>query len=489
MSSKTTGADPEIDANPFELSPAEMKAMGYRIIDMIVEHSVNVADKRPVTQVTREEMDWLLQEPMPETSTPFMEVLDHVNKNIFDSSAHLDHPRFYSFVPSPNNIVSTLADSLATGFNLFSGAWVSSPGAAELEMLTTNWLLRLFGFPVLEGGGLFVSGGSMANLTAMVTARQNILGDDFSKGVVYWSDQTHSSVERAARVMGLRKDQIRIIESDEQFRLPIDRLKNTVEQDAKNGLHPFLVVGNAGTTNTAAVDPLYRINTLCRHHKIWMHVDAAYGGAAILCPQGKADLAGIELADSATIDPHKWFFQPYEIGCLLVRDSNRLTGTFRTQPAYLRDLTGAAEEINFYDFGIQLTRRFRALKFYMSVKTYGLGAFRKSIENSLALAEKFGQWINDSDNWEIVTPPSLAVLTFRFNPSAKSSSATDRNLDAINQKLSDRIIAEGKAMLATTLVNGRTVLRMCLINPRTTMDDLLSTMATLESYVDEEFSN
>ncbi len=469
--------------NPFELPAEEMKALGYRIVDMIVEHFETVPEKRPATHASRQQMDWLLQEPLPEHGTPVMEVLDHVEKNIFSNSAHLDHPCFYSFVPSPNNIVSTLADGLATGFNLFSGAWVSSPGAAELEMLTTNWLLRLFGFPVVEGGGLFVSGGSMANLTAMVAARQNLLGEDFSTGTVYWSDQTHSSVERAARVIGLRTDQIRIIATDNQFRLKLDALRDAVEADVASGRHPFLVVANAGSTNTAAVDPLYQIHTLCRHHQIWMHVDGAYGGAAIMCADGREALSGIELADSLTIDPHKWFHQPYEIGCLLVRDNRRLSGTFRNQPVYLRDLAGSAEEVNFYDLGIQLTRRFRALKFYMSVKTYGLKAFRVAVENSIRLAEEFADYLQARPDWELVTQPSLAVLTFRCRP-ANQSDFDEQQLDQLNQQLSDRIIGEGKAMLATTVVNQRTVLRMCLINPRTTMDHLQATIETLESYLD-----
>ncbi|MEZ6093390.1 MAG: aminotransferase class I/II-fold pyridoxal phosphate-dependent enzyme [Pirellulaceae bacterium] len=475
--------------NPFDLPRDEMRALGYRVVDMIVDHFETVDEKRPVTRATRQEMDWLLQEPIPELPTPAMEVLDHVEKNIFENSAHLDHAKFYSFVPSPNNIVSTLTDALATGFNLFSGAWVSSPGAAELEMLTTNWLLRLFGFPVVEGGGLFVSGGSMANLTAMVTARQNILGDDFSKGIVYWSDQTHSSVERAARVIGLRKEQIRIIETDDDFQIRVDSLKAAVEADAADGKRPFMIVANGGTTNTAAVDPLYTLSTLCRHHNMWFHVDAAYGGAAILSAKGKARLSGIELADSVTIDPHKWFHQPYEIGCLLVRDNKKLSGTFRTQPVYLRDLAGAAEEVNFYDLGIQLTRRFRAFKFYMSMKTYGIGAFRKSVESSIELAEHLQQHLESRPNWEVITTASLAVINFRYNPylddkPQPNAVSMDRALDQLNQHLSDRIIADGKAMLATTIVNHQTVLRMCLINPRTTIEDLMSTIEQLEEYAE-----
>lgn len=469
--------------NPFELSREAMKELGYRVVDMIVSHFETLPEKKPVARASREEMDWLLQEPIPEDPTPIDEILDHIERNIIGNSAHLSHPKFYSFVPSPNNIVSTFADALATGLNLFSGAWVSSPGAAELELLTTNWLLRMFGFPVVEGGGLFVSGGSMANLTAMATARHNILGEDFRDGVVYWSDQTHSSIERAAHVIGLHRDQFRIVESDEQFRIRIDALKSAVEQDKADGKRPFLVIANGGTTNTAAVDPLYSISTLCRHHGLWMHVDAAYGGAAILCPPGKAILSGIELADSITIDPHKWFHQPYEIGCLLVRDNQRLSGTFRTRPVYLRDLAGAAEEINFYDLGIQLTRRFRALKFYMSLKAYGLGAFRRSVEVAIQLTERLEEHLHGQPDWQVITPASLAVINFRYKPARLN--LNDGQIDQLNQRISDRIIEDGKAMLATTIVNQQTVLRMCLINPRTTMEHVLETLSTLESYAAE----
>ncbi|MEZ6095951.1 MAG: pyridoxal-dependent decarboxylase [Pirellulaceae bacterium] len=469
--------------NPLELNEDEMKKIGYRVVDLIVEHFQSLPDKKPITRATRNQMDWLLQEPLPEVPSDAMAVLDHVAKNIFGNSAHLDHPRFYSFVPSPNNIVSVFADALATGFNTFSGAWVSSPGAAELEILATNWLLRLFGFPVVEGGGLFVSGGSMANLTAMATARQVKLQDDVQNGIAYWSDQTHSSVSRAANVIGLNENQIRVIPTDDDFRLRLDVLRQTVEADIARGLKPFLIIANGGTTNTAAVDPMYPISTLCRHHKIWMHVDAAYGGPSILTNKGKAVLSGIELADSLTIDPHKWFFQPYEIGCLLVRDARYLSGTFRTQPVYLRDLAGAAEEINFYDMGIQLTRRFRALKFYMSVKTFGLGAFRQAVEQGIELAEDVEQKLRGEQNWQVVTPAQLAVLTFRYVP-------TDRNLDneaidKLNAHISKRIIEEQRAMLATTIVNGRTVLRMCLINPRTSMSDIECTLNALQGYAKE----
>ena len=297
-----------------ELSREEMKSLGYRVVDMIVDHYETAANKRPVTHASRQEMDWLLQEPIPEQGMPINELLDEIEETILKRSANLGHPRWYSYCPSPSNIVSTFSDALATGFNIFTGAWDLSPGAAEVEILTMNWLLKLFGFPVVEGGGLFVSGGSMANLTAMTTARKVKLGDDFSKGVVYWSDQTHSSVARAAAVMGIHEDRIRVMVTDRNFRMDPGELRTQVERDLEQGWRPYLVVANAGTTNTGAVDPLDAVALICQHHDLWMHVDGAYGGAAILAPAAQAMLNGIERADSLTVDPHKWFFQPYEIG-------------------------------------------------------------------------------------------------------------------------------------------------------------------------------
>jgi len=475
--------NPAVDSSltsPFDLTQDQMREMGYAVVDMIINHFQNTEQTRPTTLCSRKEMDWLLQEPIPQTGSDAMEVLKHVQENIVSHSAHLGHPKFYSFVPSPNNIVSTFADALATGFNLFSGAWVSSPGAAEIEILTMNWLLQLFGLPVVEGGGLFVSGGSMANLTAMATARHCKLAEKFDQGVIYWSDQTHSSVERAALVIGLRKDQLRILPSDDQFRIQVDALKEAVEQDVAAGKKPFLVVANSGTTNTGAVDPLFQISTVCRHHNLWMHVDGAYGGASILSDDGKKALAGIELADSITIDPHKWFHQPFEIGCLMVRDKTQLAGTFRTRPVYLRDLAGAAEEVNFYDHGIQLTRRFRALKFYMSMKTFGLETFQKSVTQAIDLAKWLQTELETRPHWEVITDPSLAVITFRLRPEGQDLS--EEELDRLNQKVSDKIIADGKAMLATTKVHNKTVLRMCLINHRTKRKHILETLQDLESY-------
>ncbi len=259
----------------------------------------------------------------------------------------------------------------------------------------------------------------MANLTALVRARRQKCGDDFSKAIIYLSDQTHSSNIKAIRTIGFKKEQIRIIPTDLEFKLSINKLKSAISKDKLEGFQPFCIIGTAGATNTGIVDPLREMAKVCKTEKIWFHVDAAYGGAAILAKNGKHLLKGIEKADSITVDPHKWFFQPYEMGCLLVRNHNWLSKTFTEKPEYLRDIEGNTSEINFYDLGIQLIRRFRALKFYMSIKSFGLNSFRRAIDYSIELAEKAENYIRNSPNWELISPATLGIINFRYNPISK----------------------------------------------------------------------
>jgi len=467
----------------FDLSKEEMKSYGYKIIDLIVDHFDTLEEKKPVSIASREEMDVVFLQEAPEEPTPQNEVLDFVMKNVIPNSNITSHPKSYSFVPGPSNYISTLADTLATGFNVFSGGWVASPAAAELEIVTMNWLLKMFDFPVKKGGGLFTSGGSMANLTALVTARRIKCGDDFSKAVIYLSDQAHSSNIKAIRVLGFKKEQIRIIPTDFEFKLSINKLKNEIARDRLKGLQPFCFIASAGTTNTGTVDPLDAIADICEEENLWFHIDGAYGGAAILSKKGARVLRGIERADSLTVDPHKWFFQPYEIGCLLVKDASWLSGTFSEKPEYLRDIEGNESEINFYDYGIQLTRRFRALKFYMSIKTYGLNTFKDAVTYSIELAEKTEKILRKSKSWEIISPATLAVINFRYNPIDYNLS--EEELDSLNQEISKRVIASREALLVTTILNKQVVLRMCLINPKTSIDDIIETFDLCCSFANQ----
>ncbi len=473
---------PEINPK-LTLSKEEMKSYGYKVVDTIVEHFETQNSKNPVYNSTRKEMDDLFLEEAPENGENAKEVLDFVIQNVLQKTDILSHPKSYSFVPGPSNYVSVMADTLATGFNIFSGGWANAPAAAELEIVTINWLLKMFNLPTKKGGGIFTSGGSMANLTALVTARRQKCGDDFSKAIIYISDQTHSSNVKAIRTIGFKKEQIRIIPTDLEFKLSINKLKSAISRDKLEGLQPFCVIGTAGATNTGTVDPLSEMAKICKSEKLWFHVDAAYGGAAILAKNGKKLLKGIDKADSITVDPHKWFFQPYEMGCLLVRNHKWLSSTFTEKPEYLRDIEGNTSEINFYDHGIQLTRRFRALKFYMSIKSFGLNSFREAIDYNIALAEQTEDYIRNSAKWELISPATLGIINFRYNPLSKKYS--EKELDKINQEISQEIIAAKEAMLVTTILQNQIVLRMCLINPRTQFEDVLQTITKCEQIAAE----
>ena len=457
-----------------QLSKEEMKTYGYRVVDAVIEHFDTQETKLPVVLASREEMDNLFLEEAPELPSNQIKVLDFVLSKVLTKSTIVSHPKSFSFVPGPSNYISAMADTLATGFNVFSGGWAASPAAAELEIVTIQWLLKIFGFPSKKGGGIFTSGGSMANLTALVTARHIKCGDDFSKAIIYLSDQAHSSNIKAIRVLGFKKEQIRIIPTNLEFKFSLNKLKNAIAKDKLKGLQPFCLIATAGTTNTGTVDQLSELATICKKENIWYHIDGAYGAAANLSVTGKKLLKGIEKADSLTVDPHKWFYQPYEMGCLLIRNHKHLKGTFTEKPEYLRDIEGNTSEINFYDHGIQLTRRFRALKFYMSVKTFGLNEFRKAISYNIQLAEETEELLRKSANWEVISPATLAVINFRFNPIKKNY--TEKQLDTLNQHISKEVVASQKALLVTTVLHGQIVLRMCLINPRTTLKDIKDTL-------------
>jgi aromatic-L-amino-acid decarboxylase len=296
--------------------------------------------------------------------------------------------------------------------------------------------------------------------------------------VLYGSDQIHSSIERGCRVLGLEPAQIRKLPSDEQFRLPLTALRGAVADDRAAGRQPFCVIANAGSTNTGAVDPLPALAEYWRDEGLWLHADAAYGAAAILCERGRALLEGLDRVDSLSLDPHKWWFQPYEIGCVLVRNGHHLRETFRILPEYLKDVDRAAEEVNFCEYGIQLTRSFRALKLWMSLQVFGLDAFRQAVARGVALAEQAEQILRQSASWEIVTPAQLGIVTFR--PASAGRSAAQ--VDAQSRWLVDAVIADGFAMVSSTELRGRTVLRLCTINPRTTDEEIRETLRRLERF-------
>jgi len=458
------------------MTESEMRDLGYKVVDMLVEHISDLRDK-PVTRTKdRATLARMLHERPPDVGQDLDAILKSVRNDVFTNVRHLDHPRFFSFVPSPSNFVSAMGDALASGFNVFAGVFVEGSAAAQIELTVLDWLRQLTGLPG-SAGGVLVSGGSLANLTALAAARKTVLGDDWRDAVVYCSDQTHSSISRAVDVLGFRSDQLMRIPSDEAFRLSTESLRQAIRQDKMDGKRPFCVVANAGTTNTGAVDPISELADLCDEEGLWLHVDGAYGAAAVLTNEGKTALRGMERADSLTLDPHKWLFQPFEIGCVLLRDGRQLEQTFRVLPEYLKVILGDGDEVNFCDYGLQLTRGFRALKLWMSIKAFGLNAFREAIEIGLENARFVERRLRATKGWEVVTGASLGVVTFRYRPGGLSDAATDQ----VNLTISEKIGASGFAMVMTTELRGSTVLRMCPINPRTTELDVENTIRRMDS--------
>lgn len=460
-----------------ELSSEEMRDLGYKVVDMLVEHFEQLR-KKPVTRkASRAAMEQCLREPLPEQGMDADALLQQLQRDVFSNIMHLDSPRFFAFVPSPSNFASVMADALAAGFNVFAGTWLEASGPAEIELVTIDWLRQLCGLPE-SAGGLFVGGGSAANLTALATARYMHLRDEMQEAVIYCSDQTHSSNERALRLMGFNATQVRTIPSDNYYRLSMSDLRSAIAEDRARGATPFCVIANIGTVNTGAVDPLPELAAFCREENLWLHADGAYGAAAILCDKGRRLLQGLELVDSLAIDPHKWLFQPYEIGCVLVRNRDWLRETFHILPEYLKDIERDQEEINFCDYGLQLTRSFRALKLWMSLKLFGLGAFRAAVARGFELAEYAETLLQASNCWEVVTPAQMGIVTLRYT----HDSLTNSQVDALNAGLVDAMIADGYAMLSSTVLRGRTVLRLSTINPRTTDEDLRETLRRLEHF-------
>lgn len=465
---------PPAELAALELDPDAMRALGYRVVDLLVDHWTTLRDQPAGRTASRERLEALLREPPPDDPGDPEAVLQRLERDVLAWMGRVHHPRFFAFIPSPSNFVSVLGVAIAAGHNVFAGTWFESAGPAMLEIVVLDWLRDWCGMPD-SAGGLLTSGGSAANLTALAVARRARLDDEVDGAVVYASDQTHSAVDRGLAVLGFPSDALRRIPADEEFRLPVAALRTAIARDREAGRKPFCVVASAGTTNTGAVDPLEELAELCADEGLWLHVDAAYGGGAVLCAEGRAALAGLERADSVALDPHKWLFQPYEIGCALVREEAELLETFHVLPDYLRDVEARRGEVNFGDRGIQLTRSFRALKLWLSIQIFGLTAFRRAVERGLANARLAGSILADSEAWRVTSPASLGIVTFRWAPPG----VDDPEAERVTAALVEASQADGFTLVSSTRLGGRTVLRLCPINPRTTEDDLRASIDRL----------
>lgn len=465
---------------PLQLSRDEMTVLGAQALDLVIGHFETNRENPVAVTVPRAQTEQMLRTALPEEATPVGELVKILARDVFPNALKSDHPRFYAFVPSPTNFVSVIGDLLISGHNLFAGHWMAASAAGQIEINVIDWLNQLVGFPAKEGGGILVSGGSMANLSAIATAREARLGGPNEKAIVYCSDQTHSSMAKGLRILGFRAEQKHTIATDDGHRLSIPALGAAIAADRAAGLLPFCVVANAGTTNTGAIDPLGELADICAREKLWLHVDGAYGAAAVITGRGKKALAGMERADSITLDPHKWLFQPYELGCLLVRDSTTLQKAFRVEDEdhadYLEDVTRwVKNDVNFYECGVQLTRSFKALKLWLSMRAFGLAEFRRAIDIGFDMADHAERTLRAAGTWDITTPSQMGVVTFRWKDAAKSPA----EIDAITRATVDLMREDGYALVMSTALNHRPVLRLCPINPGTNTGEIEETISRL----------
>jgi len=463
--------------SPLALDRETMRRLGYRTIDMLIERMTGPPD--PVVHAaTPAELRERLASPPPEEPAGFDEILAALERDVLPYVARISHPGYLAFIPGEGTWPGALGDLIASALNIDTCWWLGASGPSALEIVVLDWLRQWTGYPE-RAAGVLVSGGSASNLTALACAREARLGAMDEAAVVYMSDQTHSSLARAARALGFRPDQVRIIRSDETGRIRVEALRAAMAMDVEAGRRPLIVIANAGTTATGAVDPFEELAEACRERDAWLHVDGAYGAFACLTERGRAALAGMELADSITLDPHKWLYQPIELGALLVRDGALLHRGFEIHPEFLDDVEAADQEVNFSDLGLQLTRSSRAIKLWMSLRYFGTGAFREAIDACLDLANHARRAIEATPELELMTPPSLGIVTFRRHPAGVDNEAV---LERINAGLAEQIQDQGDVFISTARVRGHLVLRLCILNhstSRTHVDRALELAARL----------
>jgi glutamate/tyrosine decarboxylase-like PLP-dependent enzyme len=456
-----------------ELDAETMRRLGYAMVDRMVEWQTNLPERPGWVAAERAATESVVRHDAPADGVGaqgFDALVDQLLKDVVPLGARTDHPRFFAFVPGSATWPSVLGDFMAAGLNVFQGTWLASAGVSQLELRILEWFRTWLGLPP-SGGGLLLSGGSAANLTALACARQLRFGGHSERAVLYASTETHSSVARAARILGFKPEQVRSVAADDAQRIDLQALHQAIHADRAVGLEPFLVVGNGGTTSTGSVDDLQALAALCRAESLWFHVDAAYGGFAVLTERGRALLSGIDAADSVTLDPHKWLYQPFEVGCLLVRDAARLRSAFHIMPDYLRD-TAVAEEpgapVNFAERGVQLTRYARVIKVWLSLNYFGVDAFAKTIDRTLDHALYAESIIREHDSLELLSPARLGVVCFRRR---MPDGLEDRSQE-LNEQLLRALMLSGRGMISSTRVNGEYALRLCILSFRTTQDDV-----------------
>ena len=500
----STKDSPEYRDAPAHLDPEQFRTLGHQLVDRISDYFAGSLERPVDPPVTNETLRELLpQAPVPSHGSDPHALLDHATQFLCEHTLQTAHPRHFAYVIGAASRLGMLADLLAAALNTPVTSYPPFPIGVALEHQTIGWMAELLGYPA-GCAGLFVSGGSVGNFLGIVAGLHNrATWDVRSKGLsdpaaartrVYLTSEAHISITRAITICGLGSDKIRRITTDEQGRMNLDDLRQQVERDRADGLTPLLVAASAGTTSTGAVDPLPAIAALCREHELWLHVDGAYGGCAVMSDLAPDDLAGIRDADSLAIDPHKWMYLPMEAGCVLTRDRHALYEAFRTSADYYtwrpQNFPDGAEALPYRDQGLQTSRYLRALKVWLCLQHVGRDGYQRMLTDDIALARRLYDQAAAAPTLEAITH-SLSVTTFRYRPADLDPEQSDDReyLDQINREILARLKASGQVYLSPTVVHGAFVLRICIVNFNTTradLDALVELVTRLGQEVDAE---
>jgi aromatic-L-amino-acid decarboxylase len=468
---------------PLELSNQKFRNIGHQLVDRIADF-LEAMPRGPVTPAESPETvraAFHSDREIPETGADAGELVNTAANLLFRHSLFNGHPRFFGYITSSAAPIGAFADLLASAVNPNVGAWKLAPLATEIEAQTIRWIAEFMGYP--SGcGGLLVSGGNMANFVGFLAGRTHVAEWDLRKTgltspsarpmTCYASKETHTWVQKAADLFGLGTNAIRWIPVDHRQRMDTAALQEQIRQDREQGYLPFAVIGTAGSVSTGAVDPLKELAAICRNNNLWFHVDGAYGGVAASIPGAPEDLIGLSEANSIAIDPHKWLYAPLEAGCILVRDPRDLRNTFSYQPSYYNfDI----EAINYFDYGPQNSRAFRALKVWLALQQVGSAGYRQMIADDMRLSRHLRDVLDIHPEFETFTQ-NLSITTFRYVPeSLRDGIGTpegETTLDRLNQELLNRLEKSGEAFLSNAIVDGKYALRACIVNFRTSLDDI-----------------
>jgi len=474
----TVPPDKERCAHPLELSGEEMRALVDAAMERIVPHIVSLPDQPSADTDGAEALARSLVEPLPEHGQPHQKLIDLLFDRLVPKSFNTAGPGYLAYIPGGGLFHSAVADLLADSFNRYTGVFAAAPALAQLEANVIRWFSEIVGYPP-EARGILTPGGSLATLTGIVTARIVKLGERFADGMIYASDQSHHSVLKAAILSGFPTENVRQIPSDDEHRIRLDLLEQAISADLASGRRPFLINGNAGTTNTGAIDPLGPLADIAARHDLWLHVDGAYGGFFALTERGKARLAGLERADSIVLDPHKGLFLPYGTGALLVRNGETLHRAHSIDAEYMPQLQEDHELVDFCEISPELSRPFRGLRVWLPFKMHGVGVFRDSLDEKLDLAAWAADRLGEIDHVRLTCPPELSLLAFRVEPPGLDRADRDR----FNSEVMDGVNRRGRVYLTGTTLDDGFVIRICVLSFRTHLDRMQLALEDIEAEI------